>query len=113
MTENLHLWLIPLLPLAGATINGALGKRFPKQLVSLIALLFPGAAFAMALMVVSKLSSLKLPYQEVHGAWIHFGDLMPGHDFTVNYAFMLDQLTVIMLLVVTGVGFLIHIYSVG
>src|ERR1700689_3855652 len=64
MTPNLHLWLIPLLPLAGAAINGFLGKRSSRQAVSTVALVFSGPAFAMALWVVSQFSSLTLPYIE-------------------------------------------------
>ena len=62
MTPNLHLWLIPLLPLAGAAINGFFGKRFSRQAVSTVALAFCGAAFAMALMVAARFHSLALPY---------------------------------------------------
>jgi NADH-quinone oxidoreductase subunit L len=109
MTPDLHLWLIPLLPLAGATINGLLGKRFSRGLVTAIALTFCGAAFVMALWVAAQvfLSSLSLPHIENVGTWLRSG------DFSVDYSFALDQLSLIMLLVVTGVGFLIHIYSVG
>ena len=46
---SMHLWIIPLLPLTGAAINGLLGKRFPKALVNTIALGFTAAAFLMAL----------------------------------------------------------------
>jgi NADH-quinone oxidoreductase subunit L len=107
MTPNLHLWLIPALPLIGAAINGFFGKKFSRQLVSAVALTFSGAAFAMALYVLSQLSSLSLPYQEYASHWIRAG------SFTVDFAFYLDQLSLVMLMVVTGVGFLIHIYSVG
>src|SRR5437899_8676051 len=108
MDQNLHLWLIPLLPLLGALINGALGRRFSKQAVATVALASTAAAFGMALWVASHFSGLaQIPYQEVHGPWIQIT------SFTVNFAFMLDQLSLVMLLVVTGVGFLIHIYSVG
>jgi NADH-quinone oxidoreductase subunit L len=107
MEHNLHLWLIPLLPLAGALINGALGRRFAKPLVTTIALASTAAAFGMALYVVSQFSGLQLPYVESHGPWIAI------NGFNVDFAFMLDQLSLIMLLVVTGVGFLIHIYSAG
>jgi NADH-quinone oxidoreductase subunit L len=108
MNQNLNLWLIPLLPLFGALINGALGRRFSKRTVAAIALGFTAAAFAMALWVASQFSALKeIPYQEIHRPWIQIT------GFTVNFAFMLDQLSLVMLLVVTGVGFLIHIYSVG
>ena len=40
MTPNLHLWLIPVLPLVGAAINGFLGKKFSRQTVAAVALLF-------------------------------------------------------------------------
>jgi NADH-quinone oxidoreductase subunit L len=104
---NLHLWLIPILPLIGATINGIFGKRFSRQVVTAVAWTFSGLAFVMALFVVSQFSSLSLPYTEHLAAWIQSG------AFHVDFAYYLDQLTLIMLLVVTGVGFLIHIYSAG
>jgi NADH-quinone oxidoreductase subunit L len=107
MTPNLYLWLIPVLPLVGAAINGLFGKRFSRQTVSAIALGFCGAAFAMALWIVSQYSSLTLPHVERLASWIRAG------DFQADFAFYLDQLSLVMLLVVTGVGFLIHIYSVG
>ena len=107
MTPNLHLWLIPLLPLAGAAINGLFGRRFSRRAVSSIALGFCGAAFAMALWVVTQFSTLSLPYSEYFAPWIRAG------NFQADFAFYLDQLSLVMLLVVTGVGFLIHIYSVG
>ena len=108
MTPNLHLWLIPILPLAGAAINGLFGRRFSRQIVSAIALIFAGAAFVWALWVASHFSSLtSAPYHETLASWIRAG------DFRADFAFYLDQLSLIMLLVVTGVGFLIHLYSVG
>jgi len=105
MTPNLHLWLIPVLPLVGAAINGFFGKRFSRQTVVAVALGFSGAAFAMALWVATQASLL--PVLENLAPWIRAG------DFQVDFAFYLDQLSLVMLLVVTGVGFLIHIYSVG
>jgi NADH-quinone oxidoreductase subunit L len=107
MTSSLNLWVIPLLPLAGAAINGLLGGRASRKAVSTVALVFCGAAFAMALYVAARFSSLNLPYQEVVAPWIRAG------NFSIDFAFYLDQLSLVMLLVVTGVGFLIHVYSVG
>jgi NADH-quinone oxidoreductase subunit L len=107
MTPNLHLWLIPLLPLVGAAINGLFGKRFSRQTVVAIALVFSGAALVMALWIAAQFASLTLPRVESIATWIRAG------DFQVDFAFYLDQLSLVMLLVVTGVGFLIHIYSVG
>src|SRR5277367_543489 len=107
MTPNLNLWLIPVLPLIGAAINGLLGKRFSRQTVSAIALGCSGLAFVRALWILAQLSSLTLPRVESIAPWIRSG------DFQVDFALYLDQLSLVMLLVVTGVGFLIHIYSVG
>jgi NADH-quinone oxidoreductase subunit L len=107
MTSSLNLWLIPVLPLAGAAINGFLGKKSSRTSVSVVGLFFSGAAFLWALTVAWRFSSLALPYQEYLAHWIRSG------SFSVDYAFYLDQLSLVMLLVVTGVGFLIHIYSVG
>src|ERR1700691_4381279 len=107
MNPALNLWLIPILPLAGAAINGVFGKKSSRQAVTSIALFFSGAAFAFALWVALRFSSLSLPYQEFLAHWIRIT------GFSADFAFYLDQLSLVMLLVVTGVGFLIHIYSVG
>jgi NADH-quinone oxidoreductase subunit L len=107
MTSSLHLWLIPAIPLMGAAINGFFGRRFSRPAVAAVALACCGSAFAMALFVAARFPSLELPHVEFLAHWLRSG------DFTVNFEFYLDQLTLVMLLVVTGVGFLIHVYSVG
>jgi NADH-quinone oxidoreductase subunit L len=107
MTPNLYLWLIPVLPLIGAATNGLLGKRFSRQLVSTIALAFSGAVFLMALWIAAQFSSLSVPHIETLAQWIRVG------DFRADFAFQLDALSLVMLLVVTGVGFVIHVYSIG
>jgi NADH-quinone oxidoreductase subunit L len=113
MTSSLNLWLIPMLPLAGAAINGFLGKKSSRTAVSVVGLFFSGAAFAWALSVIVRVSFDELPYREYIAHWIRYGGIgLPG-SFAADFALYLDQLSLIMLLVVTGVGFLIHIYSVG
>jgi len=107
MTPNPYLWLVPLLPLAGAAINGFFGRRSSKRAISTVALVFCGAAFAMALFLAASFSSASAPYYFDLAHWIRSG------NFQVDFSFYLDQLSLVMLLVVTGVGFLIHIYSVG
>ena len=107
---SLHLWIIPLLPLTGAAINGLLGKRFPKALVNTIALGSTALAFAYALWVAVQFVGLpadQIPHIERYATWMTAG------TFSAEYGIYLDQLSLVMLLVVTGVGFLIHIYSVG
>jgi NADH-quinone oxidoreductase subunit L len=112
MNGTLHLWLIPLLPFVGFLLNGILGSRLPKWLVTTIALVAPLAAFAVVLNAACSVFGIgipfgSLPYIETYGHWINFGALQ------INFGFVLDQLSLVMLLVITGVGFLIHIYSVG
>ena len=107
MTPNPYLWMVPLLPLAGAAINGFFGRRSSKRAITTVALVFCGAAFAMALFLAARFSSASAPYYYDLAHWIRSG------NFQVDFSFYLDQLSLVMLLVVTGVGFLIHIYSVG
>jgi NADH-quinone oxidoreductase subunit L len=121
MNQSLHIWLIPLLPFAGFLLNGILGSRLPRWLVSTIGLLAPFLSFvlvlnAYALTSISAVScpgcgpaaAVALPYIETFPhPWIAVGGLH------VDFSFFLDPLSLVMLLVVTGVGFLIHIYSVG
>jgi NADH-quinone oxidoreductase subunit L len=107
---SLYLWIIPLLALTGGAINGLFGRRFNHKTVTAVGLAFVGAAFAMALVVAWRFAGLpqdSIPYTERFASWIRAG------DFSADFAFYLDQLSLVMLLVVTGVGFLIHIYSAG
>jgi NADH-quinone oxidoreductase subunit L len=124
MNAPLHLWLIPLLPFAGFLINGILGRRLPKWIVTTVALLAPLAAFGVVLNAAATIyihvappcspcgppnwGYIYLPYIETCPLpWINIAALH------VDFSFVLDQLSLVMLLVVTGVGFLIHVYSVG
>src|SRR6202789_3643197 len=103
------LWLIPILPFAGFLLNGTLGRKLPRALVATIALLFTAApAFIVAqLWLYMKSASAPLSLSITSCPWIAVS------GFHVDFAFAVDHLTLIMLAVITGVGFLIHIYSVG
>ncbi|HEY1808412.1 MAG TPA: NADH-quinone oxidoreductase subunit L [Acidobacteriaceae bacterium] len=104
---DLHLWLIPILPFAGFLVNGLLGRRAPKQVVTTVALLGSLLPALWVSTLVLHFGSLTLPHVETWGTWIAAG------AFHADFAFQLDQLTLVMLCVVAGVGFLIHVYSVG
>jgi len=105
---SLHLWLIPLLPCLGFLLNGLLGRRMPKKLISAIALLCTALPLAQVAWIASRFHSLSVPYIERFATpWIAAG------AFRASFDLVFDQLTLVMLLVVTGVGFLIHVYSVG
>ncbi|HEV2200891.1 MAG TPA: NADH-quinone oxidoreductase subunit L [Bryobacteraceae bacterium] len=109
----MQLWLIPLLPLAGFALNGLFGRRLSKTAVNMIAC---GSVLLSFLWVLKTLSSLGVfsggnaleeAYREHYFTWIRSGLLNIGVDFAI------DRLTAIMLMIVTGVGFLIHVYGVG
>jgi NADH-quinone oxidoreductase subunit L len=107
---RLNLWIIPLLPLIGAAINGLFGRRFNHGMVKTVALLFTAASFAYAVWAALQGAHMKLPYNEaLPFDWI----AVPSANFHVPWGFYLDQLSTVMMLIVTGVGFLIHIYSTG
>jgi NADH-quinone oxidoreductase subunit L len=103
------LWLIPLLPFAGFLLNGTLGRKLPRAIVSTIALLFTAApALIVAqLWIYMKSAGAPLTLSVTSSPWIAVS------GFHVDFAFTVDHLTLIMLGIVTGVGFLIHVYSIG
>ncbi|WEK36183.1 MAG: NADH-quinone oxidoreductase subunit L [Candidatus Pseudobacter hemicellulosilyticus] len=97
-------WLVPVLPLIGFLINGLFRKQLPKSLVSLV-----GCGTLLASFVVSVL--LFLQVKDGHTGVISFFDFISVGDFSIPFAFQVDQLSSLFLLVITGVGFLIHVYS--
>ncbi len=104
-----YLWLIPALPFLGMLFNAALGARLGRGAVRIVAPGVVGIAFGIAVYAFTQLLAAG------HGAvlldrvypWIHAGPLQ------LDVAFSLDALSAVMVLVVTGVGFLIHVYSTG
>jgi NADH-quinone oxidoreductase subunit L len=105
-----YVWLVPALPLAGFLVNGLLGRRLGKGVVALVGPGVVGAAFALAVAIF--LALLRLPaherlYELDLFRWIASGDLQ------ITAGLQVDPLSTVMMLVVTGVGFLIHVYSVG
>ena len=102
------IWLIPVLPLAGAALNGILGPRAPRSATNLVALGAPGLSLLVALGAVWRYATTMSPepFERALYAWT-------AGSFDVDVAFLLDPLSSVMVLVVTFVGFLIHVYSVG
>src|ERR1035437_7776022 len=103
----LHLWLIPAFPLAGFLANGLLGLRASKAVVNAIAIGSVLLSFLWVLRTLAVLGPMQQAHIERYFTWIQSGDLSVGFDLAV------DRLSAVMLLVVTGVGLLIHIYSTG
>jgi NADH-quinone oxidoreductase subunit L len=103
-----YLWIIPLLPLLGSAINGLFGAKWPNKIVNWVALGSTGLSFAFALEAVREFfDSGQVLFRKEFFTWIAAGNFRAGFDL------QMDQLTVVMMLVVTGVGWLIHIYSTG
>jgi NADH-quinone oxidoreductase subunit L len=103
----MNLWLIPIFPLLGFLANGLFGRRIPKALINTFAVGSVALSFAWVLKTLLGLGSIETKYIEHYFTWIQSGTLSIGVDFAV------DRLTAIMLMIVTGVGTLIHIYAVG
>ncbi|MGA8142666.1 MAG: NADH-quinone oxidoreductase subunit L [Candidatus Acidiferrales bacterium] len=105
-----HLWIILALPLAGAAINGLFGKNWPKSAVNSVAIGSVSLAFVAVAEMVREFFQLapnQIPWVRTYFPWMTAG------QFHVNFALQVDQLTVVMLLTVSFVGMLIHIYSTG
>ena len=105
-----YLWLVPALPLAGATINAIFSRKLPRWLVSMIACGTVGASFVVSLLAFFAMQSLDEAHRVIN---VSLFTWIPVSDFRIDVAFLLDPLSALMLLVVTGVGFLIHVYSIG
>jgi NADH-quinone oxidoreductase subunit L len=100
--------LIPLLPFAGFVVNATLGRRLPKSVSGGLASLVMLASFVISVMSVMQIAGRPVEeraIQEVLYTWIASGDLK------IDVTFRVDTLSAVMILVVTGIGSLIHIYS--
>ena len=97
---------IPLIPLLASVVNLFWGRALGKKIAGGLACAAVGASFALAVYVFWQLSATTIFHDLVY-AWIESGSLQ------VNLSFQVDALTAVMLLVVTGIGFLIHLYSLG
>jgi NADH-quinone oxidoreductase subunit L len=100
------IWLIPMIPLCGAALMLLIGRRLPNSVVRIIC---PGTvllSFLLSLGAVNQLSNLpERSYQVVLFEWLPY--------LKSDFGFLLDPLSSVMILVVTGIGFLIHVYATG
>lgn len=106
------IWLIPLIPLIGFIVNGLGQKVLPKTLIGIIGSGVVLASFLLSCTLFGKVMEARetggdgiFTYQLFE--WITVG------DFSVNFSFLLDPLSSLMLLIITGIGFLIHLYSIS
>jgi len=105
---NSLLWLVPLLPLLGFVINGLGRNTFSKSLIGFIGSGVIFASFAISVYLFFQLGDS--PEKQVY---VNLFDWISTGSLHIPLAFLYDPLSSIMLLIITGIGFLIHIYSVG
>src|SRR5258707_13669143 len=104
------LWLIPILPLLGAAVNGIIGKRLSKGLISTIAGGTVGFSFLISVrefMAMLNVPEEQLPILHDYFTWIQAG------RFLAAFRFLLVHLSVVMIPTIPGVGFLVYVYSAG
>lgn len=105
-----YIWLIPSFPLVGFLLNGLLGRRMPKAFVSWVGCLSVFLSFLFSVFTFFEL--LRLP-PEARLIEVDIFDWIISGEFVTRVGFRIDPLSIVMCLVVSGVGFLIHVYSVG
>jgi NADH-quinone oxidoreductase subunit L len=100
--------LVPLFPLIGFLVNGLGFRKIPNSAAGVISVASAAASFVVSLLLFSAFSSgNSQPFTAVLFEWATVGSLK------IQFSYLIDQLSLLMLMVVTGVGTLIHIYSVG
>jgi len=99
-------WLIPLLPLLGFLVNGLGRKQVSKTMAGVI-----GSGTVLASFIISLLVFMQLNSGHVPPAAFHYFDFINITALKIGFDFQVDQLSSIFLLIITGVGFLIHVYS--
>ena len=111
MSSESLLPLLVILPLAGFAITALIGRRLGKQAhwIPVLAIL---AVWAIAMAVVYGALTGAEPYGE-HGYGVVYFDWIPAGQFNVEVGFFVDQLTACLLIVVTTIGLLVHVYSIG
>ncbi|WP_129020782.1 NADH-quinone oxidoreductase subunit L [Edaphocola flava] len=100
-------YLVPLFPLIGFLLNGLFWKSMPKKLAGIIGSTAILASFAVSLGIFFEVKNGAAAGQGI----VHLFDFITVGNFKIPFAFMVDQLSAMFLLIITGIGFLIHLYS--
>ncbi|MGH1520067.1 NADH-quinone oxidoreductase subunit L [Chryseobacterium sp. JK1] len=104
--ENL-VYTIVLLPLLGFLINGLFGKNLPKILVGSLATAMVFGSFCIAVSIFMNFNSESQPVIVKAFEWFRVNGVQ------INFGFQIDQLSLMMVMIITGIGSLIHLYSIG
>ena len=103
-------WLIPVFPLIGFLINGLFARNLPEKAIGWIGSIAVGASFVVSVLIFAELLGMEpgsRSVQRIVYTWILSGDL------SVPIGFLVDPLSLVMMMVVSGVGCIIHVYSIG
>lgn len=103
-----YVWLVPLFPLVGFLINGLLRNSLSKSLTGII-----GSGSILASFIVSVLIFMDVKAGIDGPVIVTLFDFISFEDVSIPFAFQVDQLSSLFLLIITGIGFLIHVYSVA
>ena len=106
-----YVWLIPLFPVLGVLINGLLGHTLPKKVIGPIACIAVGLSAILSTMIFFEVKALP-PESRILNDVVSYTWMVAG-NFSVDIGFLIDPLSLVMLLVVSWVSLLIHIYSIG
>ena len=100
-----NIWLVPLLPFISSVLLILFGKHIPRRLAGVMGAGSVGLAALLVLLIGQQYLSSPTPYTISLWTWMKVGNFAP------EFAFYVDQLTIVMMSIITGVGFLIHLYS--
>jgi NADH-quinone oxidoreductase subunit L len=98
---------IPFIPFIGFAINGLFGRSLPKSVVGIVGAGSILITFILSVLCFNQIAATGQGIDATAWTWLRVG------NFTVDFGFMVDQLSVWMMLIITGIGFLIHLYSIG
>ena len=116
MTPESLIPLLVALPMAGFLITAAIGRRLGKQAhwIPVLAILAVWViAMGLVVQVLSGSAPLLPGSEDTHGYAVNLGTWIPAGDFQVDFGFLIDPLTACLLIVVTTIGLLVHVYSIG
>lgn len=111
----MYAWLIPLFPFVGFLLNGLFGGKMPRAMSGGLATLAVFASFIVAVMLFLHVTHADEAHKQATvylAPWLFVPTDPQGiHAFTVNFELLIDPLSVLMMLIITGIGGLIHLYS--
>ncbi len=110
--QDVLLWIV-LFPLVGALVNGLFGRFAERRVVTVVGVGSVALAFAMAVAAFLELTAGETPGRLVQDVYEWFSFPLGGREVSVRIRFVMDALSGVMTLVVTGIGLLIHVYSTG